>query len=280
MADNAPRLSAALAYYAVFSMAPLILLAVSIAGLVFGKEAARHQLTDTIQQLAGGKAGQAIETMVQSVDQPGTNWIVTSFSILILLFGASGVFAELQSALNSLWGVTLKPDQSLFRIFLDRLLSFVMILGIGFLLLASLTVSVALAAASSFLREWLVFPPALLHALNFLVSFGIVTALFAMIFKILPKVKLHWRDVWIGAAGTAFLFVLGQFLISYYLGVSTVSSSYGAAGSLVIVLVWIYYSSCVLFFGAEFTKIYARKCGGGIEPTDDAMMVPKPNENK
>ena len=273
MADNALRLSASLAYYALFSLAPLLLVIISIAGLVFGQDAARHQLAQAIQQLAGEQAGHAIEGMAHTGDHRGASLLATIFGLIVLLFGASGVFGELKNALNLILGVTLKPGRPLIRLFFDRLLSFGMVLGIGFLLLVSLVITAALAALSTYMRGVFAWPPALLHAADLLISLSVVTVLFAMIFKFLPDAKLRWRDVWIGAAGTAILFALGQYLIGLYLGKSSVASGYGAAGSVIIILLWIYYSGCILFFGAEFTKLYARQYGSGIVPGEDAMPL-------
>ena len=276
VSDNAMRLSASLAYYAIFSLAPLLLVVISIAGLVFGEEAARHGLAQSIQQLAGEQAGKAIQGMAVSHGQKSTSLLATVFGIVVLLFGASGVFGELKNALNAVWGVTEKPGGSWMRIIRDRLLSFGMVLGIGFLLLISLVITAALSALSTYMRGVLEWPPAVLHTVDFLISLAVVAVLFAMIFKILPNTEVRWHDVWIGAVGTALLFALGQFLIGLYLGKSSISSSYGAAGSVIIVLLWIYYSGCILFFGAEFTKIYARECGGGIKPAPDAVPIEKP----
>jgi len=270
------RLSASLAYYSIFSLAPLLLVVIAIAGLVFGQDAARHQLAQSIQQLAGEQAGKAIEGMAASHGQRGTSLFATVFGLVVLLFGASGVFGELKNALNAVWGVAVKPGKSWMRLVRDRLLSFGMVLGIGFLLLISLVVTAALAALSTYMRGLLEWPPAVLHTADFLISLAVVAVLFAMIFKLLPNVKVRWHDVWIGAVGTALLFALGQFLIGLYLGKSSISSTYGAAGSVIIVLLWIYYSGCILFFGAEFTKIYARECGSGMNPSEDAIAIEKP----
>ena len=280
MSDNALRLSASLAYYAIFSLAPLLLVVVSIAGLVFGQDAARHQLAQSIQQLAGEQAGHAIEGIAKNPEHKSASLFATIIGLIVLLFGASGVFGELKNALNNIWGVAIKPGRSLLQILSDRLLSFGMVLGVGFLLLISLVVTAALTALSTYMRGLLQWPPALLHSADFAISLAVVTVLFAMIFKILPNVKLRWHDVWIGAIGTALLFALGQFLIGLYLGKSTVASSYGAAGSVIIVLLWIYYSGCILFFGAEFTKVYARRYGCGIKPDEDAIPLAELNRMK
>ncbi|MCX6967199.1 MAG: YihY/virulence factor BrkB family protein [Verrucomicrobia bacterium] len=280
MSDNALRLSASLAYYALFSLAPLLLVVISIAGLVFGQDAARHQLAQTVQQLAGEQAGRAIEGMAQTGEHQGANLVATVFGLVVLLFGASGVFGELKSSLNTIWGVTEKPGQSILHLLKERLVSLGMVVGIGFLLLISLVLTALLTALSTYMRGLLPWPPGILHLLDFLISLCVVAVLFAMIFKVLPNVKLRWHDVWIGALGTAVLFVLGQSLIGLYLGKSSVSSSYGAAGSVIIILLWIYYSNCILFFGVEFTKIYALRCGFGIEPTEDAITLEEANKAK
>jgi membrane protein len=272
-ADNAPRLSAALAYYAIFALAPLILITIAIAGLVFGEAAARGQLAEQIKGLAGEQAGNAIQSIVKNSAHKGTSLFAATAGIVALLFGASGVFGELKSALNTIWGVVTKPGKGIMTLIRDRFLSFGMVLGIGFLLLVSLAISAAFSAVSTYIGNVFVLPPVFWHGIEFLISFAVVTALFAMIFKTLPDVRIRWRDVWTGAIGTALLFVTGKTLIGFYLGASSVASTYGAAGSAIIVLLWIYYSSCILFYGAEFTKVYARRFGGGIEPTEDAMPL-------
>jgi membrane protein len=275
-ADQAMRLSAALAYYAIFSLAPLLLVVIGIAGLVFGEESARHQIGQSIQQLAGEQAGKAIEGLVSHESQhPGGNLLATIAGVIVLLVGASGVFGELKNALNQVWGVAVKPGKSVLRLVRERLLSFGMVLGIGFLLLVSLVLSAVLAALATYMRGVLHWPPGVLHAINLLVSLAVVAVLFAMIFKFLPNVKIRWHDVWIGALGTSILFALGQFLIGLYLGKSSVASAYGAAGSVIILLLWIYYSGCILLFGAEFTKFYARECGSGMVPSEDAEPIAK-----
>ena len=189
------------------------------------------------------------------------------------LFGASTVFAELKDALNTIWGVTVKPGRAFFTLVRDRFLSFSIVLAIGFLLLVSLVLSAVLAGLGKYMSARLPLPAAVWQACDFLVSFAVISALFAMIFKMLPNVRIGWRDVRIGAVGTALLFTIGKFLIGLYLGTSSIASSFGAAGSVVIMLVWIYYSSCILFFGAEFTKVYARKFGSGIVPNSRAVLM-------
>lgn len=274
------RLSASLAYYAIFSLAPLLLVVISIAGLVFGKDVARHHLAQTLQQLAGEQAGRAIEGLAAMHGQKSTSIFATIIGLVVLLFGASGVFGELKNAIDKVWEVAVKPSRSIIRLFFDRLLSFGMVLGIGFLLLVSLVLSAALSALGTYMRGLFEWPPIVFHILNLGISLIVITVLFAMIFKVLPDAKVRWHDVWIGAIGTAILFTLGQFLIGLYLGKSSVASSYGAAGSVIIILLWVYYSGCILFFGAEFTKVYALECGGGIVPSEDAIPLEQAEKEK
>jgi membrane protein len=272
--DGAMRLSSSLAYYAIFSLAPLLVIVISMAGLIFGEEAARGQLAQEISTLAGKGAGEAIQSAVQSsAAQKSSGIVATVISTVVLLFGASTVFTELKDALNSIWGVVVKPGRPFFTLIHDRFFSFSIILAIGFLLLVSLVISVMLAALGLYMSGRFQLPPAIWKTWDFLISFAVVSGLFAMIFKLLPNVRLAWRDVWLGAVATSLLFTLGKIVIGYYLATSSIASSFGAAGSVVIVLTWIYYSACILFFGAEITKIYARQYGSGIVPNGRAVLV-------
>ena len=250
-----------MAYYTVVSIAPLLLVVIGVAALVFGREAAEGAIVTQIQGLVGETAAQAIQTMLQNASKPSSGILATVLGIIMLLAGASGVFAELQSALNTIWKASVRPEKGLLGLLKDRFLSLMMVLGTGFLLLVSLTVSASLAAIGSYLQHLLPFPEPFLHLLNFGISFGVITLLFAMMFKILPDAPVAWNDVWIGAAVTAFLFTFGKFLIGVYLGKANFASTYGAAGSLVVILVWVYYSTQILLFGAEFTNVYAMTYG-------------------
>jgi membrane protein len=271
--DNAMRLAAALAYYAIFSLAPLLVITVAVAGLVFGEEAARGGISNQLQALAGQQAADALQTLLaRTAEQKATGIVAGTVSLVVLLFGASGVFGELKDALNTIWGVVVKPGRTWLRLIRDRFLSFSIVLAIGFLLLTSLVLSAALAALSKYMRGLLPLSPVIWRGADFLLSFIVISALFATIFKVLPNVRIGWHDVRIGAIGTAFLFTVGKFLIGWYLGTSSVASSFGAAGSVVIILLWVYYSSCILLFGAEFTKVYARRFGSGIVPNSRAML--------
>jgi membrane protein len=272
--DQAMMQAAALAYYTLFSIAPLIIISISIAGLAFGEQASRGELFSTLQGFLGDQGAKGVEAMVQSAaGQQRTGVFATVVGGLTLLLGASGAFQQLQQSLNLIWKV--QPRKSLgWKGFIrQRLLSFSMILVIAFLLLVSLVVSAALAVVGKFLGSTLPGGEALWHVINLVISFGVVTLLFAAIYKVLPDVELAWRDTWIGAAVTALLFAIGKFGIGMYLGKSSVASSYGAAGSIILVLVWVYYSSCILYFGAEFTRAYATRGGRKVTPKQQAERI-------
>ncbi|HBY97286.1 MAG TPA: ribonuclease BN [Chloroflexi bacterium] len=271
--DKASRLAAALAYYTVFSLGPLLIVVIAIAGVVFGQEAARGQIVAQAQGLIGRSGAQAVQTIIQNARQPTSGIVATSIGIVTLLLGASGVFGQLQDALNTIWEVMPKPGRGLMGAITDRFVSFTMVLGIGFLLLVSLVLSAVLTGLATFFGDVLPIPGFVLQIVDFVVSFAVITLLFAMIYKVLPDVEIAWGDVWIGAAMTSLLFTIGKFLIGLYLGRSAVTSTYGAAGSLVVILLWVYYSAQILFFGAEFTQVHARRYGSRIVPTEDAIPV-------
>jgi len=271
--DRAPRLGAALAYYTIFSMVPLLMIVIGIASLVFGHEAAREEILRQIGGLVGERSATAIQEMLQQASQSKTGIMGSVIGIGTLLLGASGVFGQLQDALNTVWGVKPKPGRVLMRILRDRFLSFVTLVGTAFLLLVSLVLSAALSAIGKTFTGLLPIPEPILHGLDFAVSFGVITLLFAMIFKVLPDVKIHWSDVWIGAAVTALLFTIGKIAIGLYLGKTNVASVFGVASSLVIVLIWVYYSAQILLFGAEFTAVYADHYSLRIVPKKNAIFV-------
>ncbi len=272
-ADKPFQLAAALAYYTLFSLAPLLLIAITIAGVVFGREATEQQIITTFGGLVGSQGAQAIQGLLRSASRPAAGVLGTLISIVTLLIGAGGVVGQLQDSLNTIWGVTPKPGRGLWGMLQDRFVSLGMVLGVGFLLLVSLIVSTALSAAIHFVSGALPGGEGLWHIVELVVSLGFITLLFALIYKFLPAVEIAWRDVWVGAAMTAALFTLGKFLIGLYLGHSGVSSAYGAASSLVLVLVWVYYSGLIFFFGAEFTQVYANTYGRGVKPDPDAQVV-------
>ncbi len=263
--DKAPQLAAALAYYTIFSIAPLLIIVIGIAGLVFGQEAAQGQIVAQIQGVIGKEGATLIQTMIQNASRPAAGALATIIGLITLLAGAAGVFSQMKSTLNQIWDVPPKQGpggiKGIIAAIKQQFISFSMVLGVGFLLLVSLVLSAGLQAAGKFLGDRIGISSGIWELVNFVVSFGVITLLFAAIYKVLPDIEIAWRDVWIGAAVTALLFTIGKWLIGLYLGHSSTASSYGAAGSLVIVLLWIYYSAQILFLGAEFTQVYARKYG-------------------
>lgn len=271
--DKAPRLGAALAYYTIFSLAPLLIIAIAIAGLAFGEQAAQHQLQEQIRGMVGSQGAEAIQTMIAKASRPSSGIVATIIGLVTLVLGASGVFSQLQDALNTIWEVKPKEGRGIKGIIKDRVLSFTMVLGIGFLLLVSLVLSAVLAALGSFLNTLMPNMSILMQIANIVISFAVITLLFAMIFKLLPDVEVSWRDMWLGAALTAVLFTIGKLAIGLYLGHSSATSVYGAAGSLVVLLLWVYYSAQILLFGAEFTQVYAMKCGSKCRPKNGATLL-------
>jgi membrane protein len=254
--DDAPRLAASIAYYSTLSLAPLVIIAVSVAGLVFGRELAGQQIATQVGGLVGEQGGELVNTILQKAADPQKGIFASLLGFAVLLFGASGVFGELRDALNTIWNVK-APEANFLKQVRQRFLSFGMVLGIGFLLLVSLVVSTWLAAAGEYLGTFISEPA--LHVINLLISFAVTTGLFALIFKFIPDRKIPWRNVWVGSLITAALFTLGKFLIGLYLGKASVGSAYGAAGALVIMLVWVYYSALIFLFGAEFTQQWSKQ---------------------
>lgn len=269
--DKAAQQAAAMAFYTLFSLAPLLLIAIAIAGLFFGREAAQGAVMQQARGFVGPSGARTLQEMIANANRPGASIATALVGLLTLLVGAGGVFARLQEMLNTIWDVKPKPDLSLWVRLRQRFISYAMILGVGFLLLVSLVISAALAALGRYLTSLMPGMEALSHVINLLISLVVVTLLFAMIFKVLPDAKVPWRSVWLGALITAALFSIGKFLIGLYLGKSSVGSAYGAAGSVVIILLWVYYSAQILFFGAEFTQVWARRHGQPIEPTPIAQ---------
>ncbi|HEY8100713.1 MAG TPA: YihY/virulence factor BrkB family protein [Burkholderiaceae bacterium] len=263
--DYAQSMGAALAYYTMFSIAPLLLCVISIAGFVFGVDAARGAIFAQLQGLMGPQGAQAVESLLASVNKPAQGMTATLVGGMLLLIGATTVFSELQDALDRIWRAPKRKKGGIWSLLRARMLSFGMILGIGFLLIVSLLVSAALAALGKLWGSFFIGWEILGHILNFLFSFVFITILFAMIYKIMPRVKVAWRDVWVGAAVTSLLFTLGKFLIGLYIGKSGLTSGFGAAGSLVAVLVWVYYSAQIFLLGAEFTWAYAMTFGSRKE---------------
>jgi membrane protein len=270
--DRAQRIGAALAYYTIFALTPGLIVLIAVAGLFFGGNA-EVQIVGQIRELIGEQGAKAIESMIRSARTEPLGVTGTLLTLIPLAFGLWGVFGELQDGLNTIWGVTPRPGRRVVAMLRERLLSFAMVVGIGFVLLVSLALSAWVVAVGTYFGQLLPAPAAALEALNFVISLAVITALFAMTFKLLPDVKIAWRDVWLGAAVTSLLFTIGKFLIGLYLGKSSIASAYGAAGSLVIIVVWVYYSAQILLLGAEFTKVYVKRRGSGFVPAEIAVPV-------
>ena len=273
--DKAPQLGAALAYYTVFSLAPLILVLLAIIGFLFRDDPAGawNRITQQMSYFLDPSALQVVQNIAQKASQPGKTVIATIIGVALALFGASGVFGQLQDALNTIWGVKAKPGTGIWGFLRARFLSFAMVAGICFLLLVSLAIEALLKGFSHYVQS--VVPGGIVIALTvYLVfDFAVVVLLFAMIFKFLPDVKIQWRDVWIGAVMTAIFFGIGKWALGLYLSSGAAGSAYGAAGSLITLLLWVYYSSQILLFGAEFTQVYADRAGRGVEPSEYAVRV-------
>jgi membrane protein len=277
MDDYAPSMGAALSYYTLFSLAPLLIIVIAVAGMVFGQEAAQGEIVAQLRGIMGEEGAVAVEGMLKAAREPTKGVVATIVGIVILLLGATAIFGELQSALDRIWRVPAPKEESgIWHLLRTRLLSFGLVLGLGFMLTVSLVVSAALAALGKWWGGWFQGWDVLLEILNFVVSFGIFTLLFAMIYKIMPRAIIPWRDVWTGAAVTALLFTIGKVLIGLYLGKSSLASGFGAAGSLVVLIAWVYYSAQIFLFGAEYTWVYANQHGSRVQKPvpGDAPAVP------
>lgn len=273
MNDHAQRLGAALAFYTILAVSPLFVIVFFIVDLWLNTTSAQAQIFHQISDLIGPKGAQALQTILVNPHQPARGVIASTIAIVTLLITATGLFLELQDDLNLIWGVEAKPGQGLRGFIKNRLLSFAMIVGVGFLLLVSLLVSAALAALNKYFSGMIPVAAVLWQVVNVLVSLGVITLLFAMIYKVLPDVKVAWREVWVGSIITALLFTAGKYMLGMYLGRSAVTSAYGAAGSAVIILLWVYYSAQILFLGAEFTQVYACRFGRKMEPAGHAQWI-------
>jgi membrane protein len=274
--DKVPRLGAALAYYTIFSLAPLLLIVIAIAGIAFGHDAAQGKIFEQLKGVLGATTAAAMQEMVKNAAKPKSGSIATILGVATLILGASGVFGQLKDALNTIWDVKPKEGGGVMALIKDRFLSFAMVFGVGFLLMVSLVIDTAIAAMGKYAGNHLPGGEPLWHFVELAFSFCVVTVLMAGIFRLLPDLKIEWRDVWLGAALTSLLIVLGKFALSIYFAKSAVGSSFGAAGSLVIVLLWVYYSAQILLFGAEFTQVYARSHGRRKEESKEA----KPKDAK
>jgi membrane protein len=272
--DKAPQLGAALAYYTVFSLAPMVLVLFAVFGFIYGNsEAARQAILQQLYSFLDRSSAKAVQDIAASTSKPTASAVAMVVGIAVALFGASGVFGQLQDALNTIWGVKPKPGKSLVSVLRARFLSFAMVAGVCFLLLVSLTASAVITAVGGYLERLLPGGDLLAWTIHLVLDIGIVTLLFAMIFKFLPDARLSWRDVRLGAALTTGLFLVGKYALGLYLGSGAPGSAYGAAGSLITMLIWVYYAAQIVLFGAEFTRVYAQERGRGIRPAKHAVRV-------
>ncbi len=271
---NATRLGAALSYYSVFSLGPLLIITIAVAGFFFGEEAARGQIFNELQGIVGSGGAEAIQALVASARQPVSGAIASILSLITLFVGATGVVVQLKDAMNTIWGIKPKPGRSAKVFFKNYVISLTALFGLGFILMASLIFSSMLTAVGSFISSYLSIPETLLSIVNIFFSMVPITIFFTLMFKFLPDVDLRWSDVWLGAFGTALMFNLGKFVVAFYLGKQALDSTYGAASSIIVIMIWVYYLSQVLFFGAEFTRIYALHSGHRIKTTDDVEFDP------
>lgn len=272
--DRALKLSASLSYYTIFSLAPLLLLLISLAGVFFGKEAIQGHVFSEINGLIGNEAAAQIQQIIKNMELSGKTNVAIVIGAVTLLIGATSVFGEIQDSINMIWKVKAKPKRGWVKLLKDRLLSSSLIVALGFLLIVSLMINGALLALNDILKDY--FPNVtviIFRILNVIISFSVITLLFGVIFKVLPDAKIAWKDVRVGAFFTALLFMLGRFIIGIYIETTSTGSAYGAAGSLIIILVWVYYTAAILYFGAEFTRVYAEYIGARIEPADYAVYV-------
>lgn len=271
--DQASQLAAALAYYTLFSLAPLLILAIAIASLFFDNAAVRDQLMAQIESLVGGASADFVRKVLDNANRPGetSGWVASVISVVLLIVGATGVLSQLQLSLNTIWKIEARPGVGIVDQFRKRLLSLGMVIAIGFLLLVSLVATSVISGFSGYLQTLMPGLDALAQLFNIGLAFGLTALLFAMMFKYLPDGVIAWRDVWFGAIATAFLFTVGKYLIGLYLGNSSFASSYGAAGSVIVLLVWVFYSAQILFYGAELTQVYSRRFGSQIRPNKYAV---------
>jgi len=278
--DYAPSMGAALAFYTLFSLAPLLLIVISVAGLVFGEQAARGEIMAQLSGLVGPQSARTVESILEELNRPGSGVTGTLVGVLVLLIGATTVFGELRDAMDRIWRAPARPPGGgLLNLLKTRLLSLGLVLGIGFLLMVSLVVSAALAALSKWWAPWFGDVAVLAHLLDWIVSFGLIASIFAMIYKWVPRVRLAWRDVWIGATLTALLFIIGKTLIGLYIGRSGVASPFGAAASLVVLLLWVYFSAQIFLLGVELTWVYAQR-HGSLKDRSQLQTAAPPQPNR
>lgn len=274
--DKGMKLSASLSYYTIFSIGPVLIIIISLAGVFYGKEAVQGKIYHQINGIVGSVAAEQIQQIIQNIEKSQLGASGAVIGIIVLIVGATGVFTEIQDSINYIWSVKAKPQKGWLKLIINRLISFSLIISFGFILLVSLIIHALVDLLhdrlTSFFDEATVY---VFESINYGILFTIITTLFAIIFKVLPDARIRWRDTFVGAAFTAALFLIGKFLIGLYISNSNIGITYGTAASVVLILLWVYYSSIILFFGAEFTKVYALHYGAGIEPDDTAVFIIK-----
>jgi membrane protein len=276
LADNGMKLSASLSYYTVFSLGPVLIIIISLAGILFGRDAVRGKLFYQINGMVGNEAAMQLQDIIRNIEKSQFSTSGAVVGVVFLIIGATGVFAEMQDSINYIWSLKAKPKKGWLKLLINRLISFSLVVSFGFILMVSLAVHALLDLLHDRLVTY--FDDATLyifHGVNYVILFFVISTLFAIIFKVLPDGSIRWRDSYAGAFFTAILFLIGKFLIGFYLGTSNIGVTYGAAASVVIILLWVYYSSIILFFGAEFTKVYTMNFGNGITPDKTAVFIVK-----
>jgi membrane protein len=275
-ADSGMKLAASLSYYTLFSMGPMLVVIISFAGILFGREAAQGEIYGQIKDLIGPQAALEVQNIIANIQHTDGGVTGAIIGIALLLLGATGVFSEIQSSINYIWSVRAKPAKGWLKILINRLISFSLVISCGFILLVSLVINAVLELLSKELQNYLPhLTVVLFDVINNGLIFTVITILFSIIFKVLPDASIRWKDIFIGAGFTALLFMIGKFLIGFYLGNARIGITYGAAGSIIIIMLWVYYSSIILYFGAEFTKVYAIHNGAGIRPRKTAVFIVK-----
>lgn len=276
LADNGMKLSASLSYYTIFSLGPVMILLISFAGIFFGEDAVRGKLFYQLNGLVGNSAALQIQEIIQNIEQSQFSASGAVIGIVVLIIGATGVFAEIQDSINYIWSLKAKPKKGWLKLLINRLLSFSLIVSMGFILLVSLAIHAVMDVMYDKLARLFKDTIVIVFQLtNYVILFAVISTLFAIIFKVLPDGRIRWRDAYAGASFTAVLFLIGKFLIGFYLGQSSIGDTFGAAASIIIILVWVYYSSIILYFGAEFTKVYTLEYGDGIKPDETAVFIVK-----
>ena len=274
--DNCIKLSASLSYYTIFALGPTLIIIISFAGIFLGRDAVEGRLYNEIKTLIGSSAALQIQNIIANIQQNQKSVIAAVIGVVLMILGATGVFTEIQGSINYIWSIRAKPKKGWLKFIVNRLISFSLVISCGFILLVSLLINALLELLSEQLQRYFKsITIVTVYVLNTVLIFAIITCLFAIIFKVLPDAKIRWKDSLIGAAFTALLFMGGKFLISLYIGKSNVGLAYGAAGSIIVILVWVYYSSLILYFGAEFTKVYSIRHGTGIKPIETAVFIVK-----